>query len=112
MNDVLARAACDFEDDALGRQDFTKDTENEIAIAECCRGILASVVHIPHAFPQLGPQNSLLGKSRGNRRMSAQWGVVKVTAVCRRVARHALSQAMISAERARHSANATVICAG
>jgi len=33
MNDVLARAARDFEDDALGRQDFTKDTENEIAIA-------------------------------------------------------------------------------
>ena len=33
MNDVLARAARDFEDDALRRQDFTKDTENEIAIA-------------------------------------------------------------------------------
>ena len=33
MNDVLARAACDFEDDARRRQDFTKDAENEIAIA-------------------------------------------------------------------------------
>jgi len=33
MNDVLARAARDFEDDALRRQDITKDTENEVAIA-------------------------------------------------------------------------------
>ena len=33
MNDVLARAACDFEGQALRRQDITKDTENEIAIA-------------------------------------------------------------------------------
>ena len=72
INDVLARAACDFEDDALRRQDIPKDTENEIAIAQCCRGILAGVVHHhPHAFPELGPQNSRLGKSRGNRRMSA-----------------------------------------
>ena len=70
MNDVLARAACDFEDDALRRQDITKDTENEIAIAQCCRGMLAGVVHHPHAFGQLGPQNSPLGKSRRNRRMS------------------------------------------
>jgi hypothetical protein len=57
MNDVLARAACDFEDDALRRQDITKDTENEIAIAQCCRGMLAGVVHHPHVFAQLGPQN-------------------------------------------------------
>ena len=74
MNDVLARAARDFEDDAPCRQDITKDTENEIAIAQCCRGILASVVHHhPQAFPELGSQNSRLGKSRRNRRMSAHW---------------------------------------
>ena len=60
MNDVLARAACDFEDDALRRQHITKDTENEIAIAQCCGCILARVVHLPHAFPELGPQNSLV----------------------------------------------------
>ena len=44
MNDVLARAACDFEHEALRRQDITKDTENEIAIAQCCRSMLAGVV--------------------------------------------------------------------
>jgi transposase-like protein len=32
-NDMLARAACDFKDDARPRQDNTKDGENEIAIA-------------------------------------------------------------------------------
>ena len=32
MNDVLARAACDFEDDTPRRQDVAKDIENEIAI--------------------------------------------------------------------------------
>jgi hypothetical protein len=32
MNDVLARAACDFEDDTPLRQDIPKDIENEIAI--------------------------------------------------------------------------------
>ena len=48
IDDVLARAACDFEDDALRRQDITKDTENEIAIAQCCRGVLAKVVYHPH----------------------------------------------------------------
>jgi hypothetical protein len=32
MNDVLARAACDFEDDTPYRKDFAKDIENEIAI--------------------------------------------------------------------------------
>jgi hypothetical protein len=37
MDDVLARAAGDFEDDAIRRQDITKDTENEIAIAQRCR---------------------------------------------------------------------------
>ena len=74
MNDVLARAARDFEDDALRRQDITKDTENEIAIAQCCRGILAGVVHHPHAFAELGPQNSLGGAkddARADRRGAA-----------------------------------------
>src|SRR5271167_2961783 len=71
MDDVLARAARDFEDDPLCRQDITKDAENEIAIAQCCGGILTGVIHRPHAFPELGPQNSRLGKSRRNRRMSA-----------------------------------------
>jgi hypothetical protein len=32
MNDVLARAACDFEDYAAHWQDIAKDIENEIAI--------------------------------------------------------------------------------
>jgi hypothetical protein len=32
MNDVLAGAACDFEDDTPRRQDAAKDIENEIAI--------------------------------------------------------------------------------
>ena len=50
MNDVLARAACDFEDDALRRQDITKDIENEIAIAQCCRRVLAVIDHLPRTF--------------------------------------------------------------
>ena len=33
MNDVLARTACDFENDACRRQDTAKHTENGIAIA-------------------------------------------------------------------------------
>jgi len=33
MDDVLARAACDFENDARHRQDISKNIENEIAIA-------------------------------------------------------------------------------
>jgi hypothetical protein len=33
MNDVLARAACDFENDTPLRQDIPEDIENEIAIA-------------------------------------------------------------------------------
>jgi hypothetical protein len=73
MDDVLARAAGDFEDDALRRQDITKDTQNEIAIAQRCRGILTGVVHRLHAFPELRPQDSRLGKNRRNRRMNAHW---------------------------------------
>ena len=54
INDVLARAACDFEDDALRRQDIPKDTENEIAIAQRCRGILMGVDHIRMRSQSLG----------------------------------------------------------
>jgi hypothetical protein len=32
MDDMLARAACDFKDDASHREDIAKDIENEIAI--------------------------------------------------------------------------------
>jgi hypothetical protein len=32
MNDVLTRAACDFEDDTCRRQNIAKDIENEIPI--------------------------------------------------------------------------------
>ena len=47
MDDVFARAAGDFEDDALCRQDITKDAEHEIAVAQCCGGVLPEVVHPP-----------------------------------------------------------------
>src|SRR5271166_7212274 len=60
MDDVLARAARDFEDDPLCRQDITKDAENEIAIAQCCGGILTEVGHHPRAFLELGRQHSQL----------------------------------------------------
>jgi hypothetical protein len=39
-----------FEDDALCRQDVAKDIENEIAIAQCRRRILAAVAHLLHGF--------------------------------------------------------------
>ena len=45
MNDVLTRAACDFEDDTHHRQDIAKDIENEIAIADCRRRVLAVIGH-------------------------------------------------------------------
>ena len=45
MNDVLTRAACDFEDDTRHRQDISKDIENEIAIADCRRRVLAVIGH-------------------------------------------------------------------
>ena len=41
MNDVLARAARDFEDDALRRQDITKDTENEVRDCVVWQGHIA-----------------------------------------------------------------------
>ena len=50
MNDVLTRAACDFEDDTRHRQDISKDIENEIAITECRRRILAVIGHFPRTF--------------------------------------------------------------
>src|SRR5271167_70208 len=50
MNDVLARAACDFEDDTPHRQDIAKDIENEIAITYCCRRVLAMIGHLPRTF--------------------------------------------------------------
>ena len=50
MNYVLARAACDFKDDARRRQDIEKDIENEIAIAYCCRRVLAVIGHFPHGL--------------------------------------------------------------
>jgi hypothetical protein len=50
MNDVLTRAACDFEDDTLHRQDIAKDIENEIAVAYCRRRVLAVIGHLPRTF--------------------------------------------------------------
>src|SRR6516165_887022 len=50
MNDVLARAACDFEDDTRRRQNIAKDIENEIAIRYCRRRVLAVIRHFPPIF--------------------------------------------------------------
>ena len=50
VNDMLAGAACDFEDIALCRQNLTKDIENEIAIPYCRRCVLAVIGHLPHTF--------------------------------------------------------------
>ena len=50
MNDVLARAACDFEDGTRHRQDIAKDIENEIAIADCRRRVLAVIGHLLRTF--------------------------------------------------------------
>ena len=50
MNDVLTRAACDFEDDTCHRQDIAKDIENEIAITYCRRRVLAVIGHLPRTF--------------------------------------------------------------
>jgi hypothetical protein len=49
MNDVLARAACDFKDDSRPWQDIAKDIENEIAIAQRRGRILAVVAHQAHS---------------------------------------------------------------
>ena len=50
MNDMLARAACDFDDDTRRRQDIAKDIENEIAITYCRRRVLAAIGHLPRTF--------------------------------------------------------------
>jgi hypothetical protein len=50
MNDVLTRAACDFEDDTRHRQDIVKDIENDIAIADCRRRVLAVIGHLLRTF--------------------------------------------------------------
>src|SRR5580692_8230672 len=50
MNDVLSRAACDFEDDTRHRQDISKDTENEIAITDSRGRVLAVIDHLPRTF--------------------------------------------------------------
>jgi hypothetical protein len=50
MNDVLTRAACDFEDDIRHRQYIAKDIENEITIPYCRRRVLAVIGHLPHTF--------------------------------------------------------------
>ena len=54
MNHVLARAACDFEDEAPYRQDIAKDVENEIAITHGRKRVLAMIGHLPQAFDRLG----------------------------------------------------------
>ena len=51
MDDIVARAACDFKDDAPRRQDIAKDIENEIAIAQCRRRVLAVVAHSSSRIP-------------------------------------------------------------
>jgi hypothetical protein len=50
MNDMLARAACDFKDYTRRRQDIAKDIENEIAITYCRRRLLAVIGHLPRTF--------------------------------------------------------------
>jgi hypothetical protein len=50
VNDVLTRAACDFEDDTRHRQDIAKGIENEIAIADCRGRVLAVIDHLPRTF--------------------------------------------------------------
>jgi CspA family cold shock protein len=50
MNDMLTRAACDFEDDTRRRQNIAKDVENEIAIAYCRRRALAVIGHFARTF--------------------------------------------------------------
>ncbi|HEY2140108.1 MAG TPA: hypothetical protein VGH00_08505 [Chthoniobacterales bacterium] len=56
MNDVLARAACDFEDDTCRRQDIAKDIENEIAIPYRRRCVLAVIGHLPLHSTRLWPR--------------------------------------------------------
>jgi hypothetical protein len=55
MNDVLTRAACDFEDDTRHRQDIAKDIENEIAIAQVAGAYWRSSPILPAARRELRP---------------------------------------------------------
>ena len=71
MNDVLTRAACDFENNARRRQNTTKDIENGIAIAQGGRRMLTVVAHLPHAFRELRPQDSRCIEGRRQRTKSA-----------------------------------------
>src|ERR1700722_12130169 len=50
MNDVLTRAACDFEDETRHRQDVAKDIENEVAVADGCGRVLAVIDHLLRTF--------------------------------------------------------------
>ena len=50
MNDVLTRAACDFEDDTRRRQDIAKDIEDEIAVTYGRRRVQAVIGHCPRTF--------------------------------------------------------------
>jgi hypothetical protein len=66
MNDVLTRAACDFEDDTCRRQNIAKDIENEIAIPYCRRCVLAVIGHLPHTFKLgFGPAHATRFRCRG-----------------------------------------------
>jgi hypothetical protein len=66
MNDMLARAACDFEDDACHRQDVAKDIENEIAIAYCRRRVLAMIGHLSRTFTWLEAAYAARFRCRGS----------------------------------------------
>jgi hypothetical protein len=50
MNDVFARAACDFKDYAGRWQGIAENIENEIAIAYCRRRVLPVIGHLPRIF--------------------------------------------------------------
>jgi hypothetical protein len=50
MNDMLARVACDFKDCARRRQDIAKEVENEVAITDCRRRVLAVIDYLPRTF--------------------------------------------------------------
>jgi hypothetical protein len=49
MDDILARAACDSRMTPV-IEDIAKDIENEIAITQCRRRILAVVAHLPQGY--------------------------------------------------------------
>jgi hypothetical protein len=55
MDDMLARAACDFKDDTRHRQGIATNIENEVAITKCRRRTLAVAAHLPTALRELRP---------------------------------------------------------